>query len=632
MVAVSAMAPEGADNDTLSVYFDDNMLASEVEDAANWSFESPVGQSFSVAAATISYDAVGRSANITFDGAPSTYFRRGDDYRLTLMGMRDVGGNTVSTSPYSGNVVAERTLPRLDSVWRDGVDGDEAVVRFSEPCDWLDDLYHETLNPTGTRYELRDSGGMLRGMAATATAEDGGLGVRLTFGLVIAATDTMTVYGVTDLVGNPLFEGENESILDEDPQLPSLSTGWSVLNSVSGERNDEIWVTFDRLMSSWQLLEPNNYTLLSGGVPVDLSRASFRFDGFQTVTIDLDESGADSLQSGSTYDLTVNQVRSVQGIHRTSSDTEYALPVGGDAQAPTVGTSDARIDPQGTNSIMVFVDEAVASSVALDPLQYDYALGNLATATELVEPSVVRVTFAVPVAVGMPLDIAFMQDLAGNATGSINRTVSTADSNGPNIAQVVGTIVAGEGEDYIVVTFDEPLDAASAMDPANYSVDNGGALDCSGAQFSYDSVTNSVRLELPAGQDLRQASALTVDISAVLDVSGNSMDAPVSVAGSMAGDASGPAFAGAFRNYREDASGLSVDFHFDEDIDTAWAGDTANWSASGGQPILDIEMFDGFYGRARLAAPLASGETLTVSGLTDLGGNSDGSLVVTPRE
>ncbi len=632
MVAVSAMAPEGADNDTLNVYFNDDMIAAEVEDVSNWSFESPVGQPFAVVNATITYDEIGRSANILFDGSPSPHYRRGDDYRLSLSSMRDMGGNSVSTSPFSGDVVAERTLPRLDSVWRDGVEGDEAVVRFTEPCDYLDDLYDGTTNPSGTRYELRDNAGALRGLAASATAEDGGLGVRLTFGLVIAATDTLTIYGVTDLVGNPLFEGDNESILDEDPQLPSLETGWSVLNSVSGERNDIIWVTFDRLMSSWQLLEPNNYTLMSGGVPVDLSRASFSFDGQRSVTIDLDSSGADSLQSGSAYDLSVNAVRSAQGVQRTSQDTEFGLTVGGDMAAPTVGTSDARLDPQDGNSILVFVDEAVATSVVIDPFQYDYALGNFATSAQLIEPSVVRVTFAVPVAVGMPLDIAFMQDLAGNMTGNINRSVSLADSNGPNIAQVVGTVVEGEGADYIVVTFDEPLDSASAMDADNYSIDNGGNLDFSGAGFTYDSVTNSVRLDLPSGCDLSQAAALTVDINSVRDVSGNGMDAPISVAASLGGDSVAPDFGGAFRNYREDAGGLSVDFHFNEDINASWAADTTNWSASGGQAILDIEMFDGFYGRVRLAAPLATGETLSLTGLADLAENTAGSLVVAPRE
>ena len=55
------------------------------------------------------------------------------------------------------------------------------VVRFSEPCDGLDDLYDATNNPGGARYVLRDSLGALRGYATSALSEDGGLGARVSF-------------------------------------------------------------------------------------------------------------------------------------------------------------------------------------------------------------------------------------------------------------------------------------------------------------------------------------------------------------------------------------------------------------------------------------------------------------------
>jgi hypothetical protein len=630
-IVVSATAPEGADNDTLMVVFDDDMLASEVEDAANWSMESPVGQSFDVSGATITYDNIARMASMTFDGSPAPYFKRGDDYRLVLSSMRDLGGNTVSASPYSGDVIAERTLPRISSVWRDNLATDEAVVRFSEPCDWIDDLYDGVTNPAGTRYELRASDGSLRGMALAVTSVDGGLGARVSFGIVIDPTDTLDVYGITDLVGNPLFDGASEPIEDEDPQLPSLETGWSIFNAVSGERNDMIWISFDRPMSSWRLLDPDNYTVTTGGVPVDLTSATFSFDGNSTVTIDLDLAGAENLQSTRLYDLSVNDVRSAQGVHRTSPSTELALPVGGDGTAPTVGTNDARIDPQANQFILVFVDEAVGASLVTDPSQYNYA-GNIATFATLVEPSVVRVGFDVPIIASLQLDMDFMADLAGNVTGSINRAVAPADGNGPNVVEVAGTIVEGEGGDYVIVTFDEPLFPYSATDPANYALDNGGPMDLSGTVFTYDSVSHAVRMDLPVGSDLSGSASLTVDVSAVRDVSGNPMNAPLSLGGNLGGDATTPDFAGAFLNYREDLSGSTVDFHFNEDIDASWASDPSHWSVSGGQAVLSLEMFDGFYGRIILSAPMGGGETLNIVGLADLAGNTAGSIVVDPRE
>ena len=79
--------------------------------------------------------------------------------------LRDIGGNVVAPGAVGGLVDAETTLPRVHRVVRDASLANVLHVRFTEPCANLDDLHDPVLNPTGTRYVLRDSFGHGRSVA-----------------------------------------------------------------------------------------------------------------------------------------------------------------------------------------------------------------------------------------------------------------------------------------------------------------------------------------------------------------------------------------------------------------------------------------------------------------------------------
>ena len=627
ITAAAAEAVEGADNDTLEVTFDDDMVSSEVVDASNWTVETPVGTPVSTTGATATYDSVSRVGTLTFEAATGVNFERGDDFSVTLNGARDISGNTITAGSQSGPVAAETNLPEVHTIARDGVMADQVSVRFSEPCGQLTDLYDAATNPTGTRYVLREAGGVQRALGTTAGIEDGGLGVRVGFGIVVDPTDTVDVLGVEDLAGNPMFPALTVAIVPEDLVQPSLDAGLSTLVTVSGERNDVITVTFDRSMSPWDLLDPRHYTLDSGG-PIDLSAAEFSFDGDRVVTIDLDPV---DLQTLTAYDLSVNDVRTAQGVLRSIADTEIGIVASGDATLPNLLVGLARLDPNDSDSLLIDVDEALNVTDAETAPNYDYN-GSLADSATRIGPRTVRATFSLsPPTVGGNLDVT-LTDLAGNTSALISRLVTAADGVNPLVTSVSGTAVPNTGGDFVSFGFNEAVDTDVALDLSRYAVhNNGGFMSFTGATAEYDSVNQMVRLYFADGQELNVNSAITVTMFSIPDYSGNASASPVVLGGAIGGDMTPPSIVASFVNLREGPGSTTVDVLFDEDVDSSFVEEETNWSVSGGQTVTSAVLVNPDFVRLQLGAAVVPGETIDVlAGLSDRAGNAALALNDTP--
>ena len=626
--SAAAAGLAGADNDTVAVSFDDDMIAAEVTTAANWHVESPVGVPVSTAGATAAWNALSRTATLTF--ANGFDFTRGDDFRVWLTSARDLGGNVVAATALTGAVAVETTLPALHLVYRESSVQDQLVLRFSEPCGGTDDLYHASNNPGGARYALRDSNGLLRGYATAATEIDGGLGVRVSFGLVVAATDEVDVSGVTDRAGNPLFPLFGVATVAEDTATPALAAGSSAFTSVSGEGNDQVTVVFDRPLSPWLATNPANYQLTGTG-PVSLAGCELTFDGASTVTIGLKTASGHDLQTGAGYDLAAVGVWSAQGAELTVASTDLGVVAGGDAQLPTVAVGDVRLHPTDPSSLLITTDEAVDLAAAEAPGNYDYAGGNLAVSATRVAPRTIRATFAVAPVVGQTLDLV-VTDLAGNATGTLTRAVAAADVAAPLVGSVSGTIAPGWGGDRVTVVFSEPLSSASAIALANYTVQNGThAVSLAGATATHASATNTVTLRLAGGVELDAAQPVSVTILGVSDVAGNAIASAIQTSGPVAGDATAPSLVSAFVDWDADPLGGVVQVLFSEDVDAAFATNAANWTASG-TGVLSVTLPARNQARFELGAALPAAGTIGVNGLLDLARNASGALMVDPLE
>ncbi|MCA8981935.1 MAG: hypothetical protein KDC14_18035, partial [Planctomycetes bacterium] len=279
-ISTNANAVAGPDNDTLYVYFDDDMIASEASDLANWSFESPIGTTLDLTGTTLTYDTALRRAAFVFDGSGDIDLHGSDSFRVSVDTMRDIAGNTVNTVDLDGVVSGETERPYADYAWYDTTDADVVVVYFSEHCERLDDLYDPTTNRAGSRYDLYTSGASFRGRPVAATVLDDGLGVRLSYGFIVNPTDTIHVMGVSDLAGNYLFPlPGNIALAAEDASEPAHDAVATPITAISGERNDTLEVRFDVPMNPWGMEDASHYSVSDGVHTPDLSNASFYFDG-----------------------------------------------------------------------------------------------------------------------------------------------------------------------------------------------------------------------------------------------------------------------------------------------------------------------------------------------------------------
>jgi hypothetical protein len=487
------------------------------------------------------------------------------------------------------------------------------------------------LNPTGTRYILRDNTGTLRGYALSATPMDSGLGVSVAFGLVVATDDTIDVLGLTDLAGNPLFPALALPTVAQDLTEPSLDVANTTFNAVSGENNDFITVKFDRPMSPWQLLNPGNYAV-NGLASLDMSGADFKFDGVDTVTITLKSGGAYDMLTGQVYNLGVDNVGSAQGTVRTTVDADLGIVAVGDSTPPDVLVGNVRLDPLVADSLVIEFTEAMSPFSLAAAANYDYNGGNLATTAQVLGMRDVRTTFAVTPAVGQNIALN-VQDLAGNASGTITRAVAAADVQAPHIVSVSGLIVPGWGGDTVSVVFDEPVLTSVATNVSHYGVTSGSTtILLTGATATYTSATNTVTLHLVGGQELAASQPISVSVSGISDVSGNVMPSAVQTPGVVSGDTAPPTFKNAFVNWVVDPSGRTIDVLFSEDVNQTYAAMTTHWTCSGNQGVVGVTLLERNHARLALTSILSAAQTVSITGLPDLAGNAAGLLTIDPLE
>jgi hypothetical protein len=632
---------EGAVNDTIVVDFNDDMVSTGVTDDANWTIESPIGTPFDVTGAGFVYDGILRRATITLTSATQN-LKNGDDIGVALITMRDIGGNTVSAGQVAGTITSESTLPMAHTAWYDPITTDEVTIRFSEPCDLLNDMFHPTTNVDGTRYALRQlvaPGTPL--YPITATPIDGGLGVTLAYGFVVNPTDTIDVMGATDLAGNYMFPAMAMALVVEDATAPILDPG-SVVTGTVGENNDNIVVEFNVPMSPWMLLDPSQFTIeqTGAGPALDLSSATFVQTAADQVTIDLNGGTSSSdVQTAIDYDITLNvsgtnPLRSAQGIPIGVPNVDTITPMG-DAAGPTSGATTAVFDTMNMDEVLVIFEEAIDETVLeLTPANFVADGPNVATMVELLSPRVARVTLSMDAMVGhmLTIQLASVTDIAGNAAPGNIVVALTSDVTVPLLQTVTATSTANVGGDFVVVTFNEQLDLITALDRTNYTVTNGSALDLSGATLSWDSTVESVTIHMEDGVEIDTTLALTVAVSAVEDVAGNALGT-VNLPGTIGGDiATAPMLDSAFVNVRESVLGRTIDVLFTEDVDTTYAGDEANWTASGGQTVMSASMISGRQVRLTLDAALAPADTVDILNLEDLAKNLAAMITVDPEE
>jgi hypothetical protein len=402
-----------------------------------------------------------------------------------------------------------------------------------------------------------------------------------------------------------------------------------------------VTAVFDRALNPYGATERSNWTLAGPGGAVDLSNSRFEFDGDRTVTIRLrsatnyNAGSTTNLQAGELYTLAASNLYSAQGVQLTAT-ANLAQAAGGDTTAPSLPVGGAMVDATDANAVIVVLDEACDPSSMATEANWDLD-GQAPTSVELLGYRSLRLSFPGVVAVGQTLecDIA---DLAGNS-GISTTAVAAADATPPSVVVggLDGILGAGYGGDVIELSFNEPLDLATALVPGNYAFTNGGAVSLVGATFEYHSSTNLVRVRLADGVSLQDGVALGATFSGLKDLAGNMVVANSTASGSVTGDAGAPSIALAYVNWAADATGRVVDFVFSEDVQPGQVVGSTTWTTLNGLTtvgstvVTQVDAANRRVYRATLSEAWSSTYSLNSNGsIGDYAGNAATGLSTTP--
>lgn len=636
LIAFTATAVEGIENDEIIVLFDDRMIESEIEDVSAWTVESPVGTALDLTGSSLDYDPNSGVAHLVLDAAGAPSVRVGQEISATISTVRDIGGNTIDPTPFLSTAGGEMRRPAVDGAFLVAAAPDEIIVRFSEPMDSPEVLYDEIIMPSGVRYAHTDSVTNSVAYPVTATRLDDGLGVELTYAASVDPLGTLDVVGSTDLAGNVLFPTLGLA-LEAENVAPPAQDGAPAITALAGTSNDSIVIAFDVPMASWKLTDPGQYAVTDSGsgTPVDLANATIEFDGTDEVTVTFGPRTTVALQSSSTYDVTLQAgaepLRSVQGVPIAGPDTEAGVPVTGDTvQGPTAAGSAAYVDANDPNALIVLYDETVDEASATTALAYNFGGGMVATNAASLSPRSVRVTFPGPVTVGGVLDVtpAAAVDTAGNAAAGTLSLSATEDMDAPSITTSDATIAQGVGGDVIRLEFSEEVRPSDAQDVTNYTVATSAGLSIRVVGALYDSQTTTATLFV---EDVSEGEFIDVAVEGVRDLVGNAPATPLEESMIATGDQVAPAIVIAYVNYGANASGTILDVRFTEDVNPAFLTDTGNWSTNDGRDIIAAEVLAADHVRLVLNQPQTSLGTLGLAaGLSDTAGNTAGFQTVTP--
>ncbi|MBM4083703.1 MAG: M28 family peptidase, partial [Planctomycetes bacterium] len=141
LLRVQSTAVSGPFNDTISVMFNEELVADDGKALGNFKVESPIGKAIDLAGSGVSYNAAVSTTTITLAQRDdkALNLRPGDSIKVTVSNVRDIAGNKiVKESVITGSVRGDTTKPQLVSVTQNtAVDetGATVDVQFDEAVD-----------------------------------------------------------------------------------------------------------------------------------------------------------------------------------------------------------------------------------------------------------------------------------------------------------------------------------------------------------------------------------------------------------------------------------------------------------------------------------------------------------------
>jgi hypothetical protein len=627
VTAAAATAVENARNDVITVRFDDDMIPAEVIDSANLRFEHPIGTAISLEKTARSYDASKRELTVVCNDASAAIdLHFGVDWRLSLEGARDLGGNALAAVTLSGAVVGDGKPPVVVAATQNTTvdpSGSTVDVAFSEQVDLA--RAQQILN------YVQSNGGGRPAMSAVRSAS--GDSVRVTFAsAVMPGVETLSVQGVADLASNAMAPDVAIAIRADDAIAPALASVAAITSS--GPGNDLLTVVFDEavLPAGAQVL--SNFTLESPiGTPVALgSDTQVHYDpqAFTTTLLLSSQVSPLNLATGASFALTVRNVQDVAG--NVVAAVPYTGTVGGDAVAPRVLSQGVvqktSLNPIGTTVDVAF-DEVVDRVFAERGTSYALDIGQPAIwAVAVGRGDIVRVTFAMPVPAGSAVTVQNVKDLAGNTMAAAPMQVVSEETVPPAVVAATATAVSGRQNDVLTVQFTEPVLPSDATSIGNYVLESppGTVLPLDGfTAVSYDVLTMTATVVLTSSAtpvNLGYNNLFKVTVQNIRDVAGNVMPAfGNTFTARVVGDSTKPTKVSAAP---APTYSRILEVTFSEQLDPASVA-SATWVFS--QPLqltnpgATTLTSDGRTVRITTLTPNLAGYTVDCDGIRDLAGN-----------
>lgn len=477
--AVATVA--GADNDTITVYFDDVMDQQKATDLSNYTIEHPVGTVLALNAtnAAATYSDNGTTSQVVIKLKGINLQNGTSNLRVTVgAGVQDKAGNPIdrTNAAYyiqTVNTTGDTIAPTFTSiVGSAGASVDTITVNFSEsvnkttaenPANYIFESPSGTaIATTPTSFVYTESDSNNDGTADTFKLDVSfAKGTLSPGGNVVVKNATAADARVKDLAGNLMGTSQTTGTV-ADGVAPSIST--VAATTLAGKDNDTVKIVFSESMAASDLQNKSLFAVNANATAIDLSKlgtlaVSSTNQINDTVTITLNTVNSTDpdydLKNGTTVNVTVSNVKDASGNVLTTA-TKSAV-VSGDTTAPTMSTA---VTSAANQVVLTFSEALDPSSVnAADFTSVGQTI-NYASVGTAGNENKVTLTFGTPIQSGISVKLSGeVADLAGNksATGTTPVVVTDGVTLG-----VVGVVAQN-----LSITGTNPYTVAVGSVPAN---------------------------------------------------------------------------------------------------------------------------------------------------------------------
>jgi hypothetical protein len=622
----SAEMNSGLGTDEIEVTFSGtHVVPATAEDLANWTLTAGT-YTLDLSGSNFSFDAGTQVLTMQLGTGANVWA----DFSLSASGVLSVAEVAVDSTDVDGTGSGDASAPGLVSAEQNlSEDLAGRVIDFS---------FDEAMSPAMFTL-LGRYGGSGPDVAIDAVALSESV-VRVTFNNpIVPGLDTIHLNGLTDAHGNA-FPDTDQAVTQPSPLTNAVSQPAAAV-TLPNAGNDYITLVTDVPFDPDSALDYQNWTLHVAGNLIDLSTQSFAYDldtRTTTITLDFD------LQNGQTFTIVASSVVDVDGVYSALGDFQT---VAGDAAAPVVASvvQNRSVDDSGS-TVDVNFDEDVDETDAENTANWSSSNGqNIVSATLQPSANVVRLVFDAPLVPSIDTVVcASISDLAGNAAGSSTAVGSSTDTTVPTVTSAVASAIAGEGNDTVVVAFDDTMYQAEVTDSSLWTLESplGSPVDLTGSTIGWNAITHKATLTITAaGANLQNGNDFALSFAGVHDVGHNDVGA-TPVVGDVSSETVSPTLAAA---YADASVADEVVVTFSEPcarLDDLWDAGTNptgtrfvlrdSLGALRGTATAASVQTGGLSVRLSFGVSVAGSDTLDVLGVCDLAGNPLYPVLAQPLE